>query len=85
MLALVSLESKELIPILSAHIYTVCPTAIPKLPSPTSDASEDALMKSLGMAKDKKGEYETFDRFLSRTEVRSNLTYGRGAVDNQLY
>ena len=70
MLALVSLENKELIPILSAHIYTVCPTAIPKLPSPSTDASEEALMKSLGMSKDKKGEYETFARFLTRTEVR---------------
>lgn len=69
MLALVSIESKELMPIMAAHIYTVCPTAIPKLPSPSTDASEDALMKSLGMSKDKKGEYETFDRFLTRTEV----------------
>lgn len=70
MLALISLENKELGPVLEAHIYTVCPTAIPKLPTPSTDASEEALMKSLGMAKDKKGEYETFSRFLLRTEVR---------------
>jgi len=40
-----------------------------KLPSPAADATEEALMQSLGMAKNKKGEYETFDRFLLRTEV----------------
>jgi GLE1-like protein len=72
MLALISLENKELCPVLEAHIYTVCPTAIPQLPTPSSDASEEALMKSLGMAKDKNGEYETFSRFLLRTEVNQN-------------
>jgi hypothetical protein len=71
MLAMVSLENKELVPILAAHIYTVCPTAIPTLPTPTPDASEDELMSSLGMLKDKNGEYEPFDKFLTRTEVRS--------------
>jgi hypothetical protein len=69
MLAMVSLENKELVPILAAHIYTVCPTAIPTLPTPAPGASEDELMSSLGMIKGKNGEYETFDRFLSRTEV----------------
>lgn len=69
MLAMVSVENKELVPILAAHIYTVCPTAIPTLPTPAPSASEDELMESLGMIKDKKGEYESFDRFLSRTEV----------------
>ena len=69
MLAMVSLENKEIVPILAAHVYTVCPTAIPTLPSPKKDASEDELMESLGMLKDKHGEYETFDKFLSRTEV----------------
>ena len=68
MLALVSVDSKELIPIFAAHIYTICPIAIPKLPTPAEDATEDALMKSLGMAQDKNGEYETFARFLLRTE-----------------
>jgi len=33
MLALVSLENKELVPILAAHVYTVCPTAIPLVSS----------------------------------------------------
>ena len=69
MLSLISLENKDFVPILAAHIYTVCPTAIPKLPSVSEDASEEALMESLGMAKDKNGEYETFSRFLLRTEV----------------
>lgn len=68
MLAMVSLENKELVPILAAHIYTVCPTAIPTLPTPAPNASEDELMSSLGMQKDKKGEYESFDKFISRTE-----------------
>lgn len=69
MLSMVSLENKELVPILAAHIYTVCPTAIPALPSLAPDASEDDVMASLGMLKDKNGEFETFDKFLSRTEV----------------
>jgi GLE1-like protein len=70
MLTMVSLEHKELVPILAAHVYSVCPTAIPTLPSPKKDATEDELMESLGMQKDKNGEFETFDKFLSRTEVR---------------
>ena len=72
MLAMVSTEAKELVQILAAHIYTACPTAIPTLPHPSKDSSEEELMEGLGMAKDKNGEYETFERFLSRTEVRSN-------------
>jgi GLE1-like protein./Zinc finger C-x8-C-x5-C-x3-H type (and similar). len=54
--------------LLTAHIYSVCPTAIPTLPSPADGCSELELMESLGMQKDKKGEYESFDRFLARTE-----------------
>jgi hypothetical protein len=69
MCALVSVDNKELIPVLAAHIYTVCPTAIPTLPTPSSDASEEELMQSLGMLKGKNGEFETFERFLARTEV----------------
>jgi hypothetical protein len=48
---------------------TVCPTAIPKLPTPSADATEEELMESLGMIKGKNGEFEAFERFLSRTEV----------------
>jgi hypothetical protein len=73
MLAMVSLENKEIGPILAAHVYTVCPTAIPTLPSPKKDATEDELMESLGMQKDKNGEYESFDKFLTRTEVSVRL------------
>lgn len=72
MLSMVSLENKELVPILAAHIYTVCPTAIPTLPSISPSASEEELMLGLGMLRDKKGEFETFDRFLRRTEVSSH-------------
>jgi GLE1-like protein/CCCH-type zinc finger len=46
----------------------VCPTAIPALPKPDKDATEDELMESLGMAKNKTGEFESFERFLQRTE-----------------
>jgi hypothetical protein len=70
MCALVSVDNKELVSVLAAHIYTVCPTAIPTLPTPSSDASEEELMQSLGMLKGKNGEFETFERFLARTEVR---------------
>lgn len=56
-------------PILAAHVYTVCPVAIPALPTPSKDASEDEFMESLGMLREKDGEFETFEKFLSRTEV----------------
>lgn len=69
MLAMLSVDNKDLVPVLTAHVYTVCPTAMPTLPNPSKDVSEDVLMESLGMSKDKKGEYETFEKFLSRTEV----------------
>ena len=69
MLALLSVDNKDLIPVMAAHIYTVCPMAIPKLPTPAPDASEEELMKSLGMSQKDNGEFETFDRFLLRTEV----------------
>lgn len=68
MVAMISLENKELVPILAAHIYTVCPIAIPTLPKPAPGASEDDLMHSLGMIKDKNGEFESWGRFSSRTE-----------------
>jgi hypothetical protein len=75
MLALVIAENKDLAPVMQAHVFTVCPTAVPNLPTPAPDASEDDLMKSLGMLKTKDGEYETFDRFLSRTEVCRRVIY----------
>jgi len=69
MLALVSEEAKDIGSVLAAHIYTVCPTAVPTLPHPAPDSSEDEVMESLGMLKLKDGQYETFERFLARTEV----------------
>jgi hypothetical protein len=65
---MVSSEIEGFAPIFEAHIYSVCPTAIPALPKPDKDATEDELMESLGMAKNKNGEFESFERFLHRTE-----------------
>jgi GLE1-like protein/CCCH-type zinc finger len=78
MLAIISTEHRELIPVLTAHIYKVCPTAIPALPALPADASEDEFMKSLGMLQiSKDGEvpikYESFERFLNRTESLISL------------
>ena len=67
-IALIAAEVKELSPLIMAHVYKVCPAAIPRAPSVGTDTSEDELMDSLGMIKDKSGGYETFDRFLNRTE-----------------
>lgn len=75
MLALVSVDNKDLNLVLAAHIYTVCPIAVPTLPTPSENASEDELMESLGMLKKKDGSFETFERFLSRTEVGSESAY----------
>ncbi len=60
--------STDFVKILMAHIYTICPIAIPTLPTPKPGCDEEELMKSLGMQKQKNGEYETFERFLARTE-----------------
>ena len=69
-MAILSVSVKELSSIISAHLFTVCPTLIPSLPnSNVKDMSETELMESLGMARLKDGEFETFDRFLNRTEV----------------
>jgi hypothetical protein len=76
MLALVANDNKDLGPVLAAHIYTVCPTAIPTLPTPSPNASEDELMESLGMQKKEDGTFESFERFLHRTEVRAQAGLG---------
>lgn len=65
---MVSAEIDDFATILEAHIYSVCPTAIPVLPKPNKESSENELMESLGMAKNKTGEFESFERFLQRTE-----------------
>ena len=68
MLAQCANESKDLCPILAAHIYTVCPVCIPRLPSDVSSESDEAFMEELGMLRKPDGEFETFERFLTRTE-----------------
>lgn len=73
MVALVSVDAKDFVPVMTAHIFTVCPTAVPTLPLPSDDASEDELMESLGMLRGKGGEFESFERFLSRIEVKRVL------------
>lgn len=68
MIAVVASENKDVIPVLTAHIYTVCRIAIPSLPDSVSNASEDEFMLSLGMLRDKNGDFESWDRFSARTE-----------------
>lgn len=70
MLAFLSIDNPDMNPIVAAHLYTVCPYVIPKLPSASADASEEDFMKDLGMTQDKDGKFETFEAFLARTEVR---------------
>jgi len=78
MFAQVSLMCEEINPVLEGHLYMVCPMAIPTL-SLNDDSNnegggsnknnEDDLMTGLGMIRDKKtGEFESFDKFLNRTE-----------------
>ena len=86
MLCHVAALVKDIVPVLTAHIYTVCPTAIPTLPSSSSSSSvstetdtttnnnnnnseEDNFMIQLGMIRQKDGHFESFERFLYRTEV----------------
>lgn len=82
MLAIVAAQVKDIVPVLTAHIYTVCPTAIPTLPLTVStdttnlnSNSEDDFMTQLGMIRQKDGNFESFERFLSRTEVSSCLLF----------
>jgi hypothetical protein len=69
--------SKEFVNIMMAHVYTVCPTAIPTLPTPKPGCNELELKESLGMIKGKNGEYEKFDRFMHRTEVSESTSVCR--------
>jgi GLE1-like protein len=69
MLAIVASQYKDVVPMMAAHIYSVCPIAIPALPSISADASEDELMDGLGMLKQKDGTYESFSRYIARNEV----------------
>ena len=83
MFATVSMGCEELGPVLEGHLYSVCPLCIPALSlnqDTTNDGvggvvggeggeDENDLMTSLGMLRDKNGEFESFDKFLHRTEV----------------
>ena len=76
-LAIIAADHRDFVPMMAAHVHTVCPIAIPTLPEP--GASENDFMAGLGMIKDKKtGDFETFDRFLTRTEV-SGVSIKEGA------
>lgn len=86
MFAQVSVHCEEIGPVLEGHLYTVCPTAIPTLSldkdggggKGKDDENNDNLMESLGMIRDKDGEFESFDKFLHRTEVSENdAKYGK--------
>ncbi|CAJ1948275.1 unnamed protein product [Cylindrotheca closterium] len=70
MIARVASENNNVIPVLEAHIYKVCPMAIPRFPhnEAGNKTSDDELMKNLGMQRDKSGDFESWDRFVSRTE-----------------
>jgi hypothetical protein len=82
MLAMVSVQNKNLSAVFSAHVYTVCPTAIPTLPTPKADASEDDVMTGLGMQRNKKtGDFESFPQFLARTE---NIVAFMAAIQSSL-
>ena len=68
-MASVAVAARDMVSVLTAHIYTVCPLAIPCLPS-SQTTDETEFMKGLGMLQDARtGEFESFDRYLSRTEV----------------
>ena len=91
MLSLVAAHVKDIVPVLTAHIYTVCPTAIPTLPSTTEQRSnhndnsdEDDFMIQLGMIRQKDGNFESFERFLSRTEVRIQTCCRYNLFENYL-
>ena len=74
--ARVSVRCPEIRPLLEGHLYRVCPTAVPALSLAVArdrngDGTNDGedLMESLGMIRDRDGKFESFDKFLHRTEV----------------
>jgi hypothetical protein len=73
--ASISLHCEELKDVLEGHLYTVCPMGVPVLEmgsegdGGTGSNEEEKWMESLGMIREKSGEFESFDRFLHRTEV----------------
>ena len=83
MFAHVSTQCEELGPLLEAHLYGVCPTAIPTMSLTSAggggeeggEEDEEELMESLGMIRDKEGKFESFDKFLNRTEVSTFVLF----------
>ena len=71
--ALISTQCEELHGMLEGHIYRVCPTAVPVLEMAYDEdaggTEEERWMEGLGMVREKSGEFESFDKFLHRTEV----------------
>jgi hypothetical protein len=72
--AMTSTQCPELNDVLEGHLYGVCPMGVPVLEMGGDDSrgelsEEDRWMESLGMIRDKEGAFESFDKFLHRTEV----------------
>ena len=72
--AMISTQCPELNDVLEGHLYGVCPMGVPVLEMGGDDSrgelsEEDRWMESLGMIRDKEGAFESFDKFLHRTEV----------------
>ncbi|KAL3789955.1 hypothetical protein ACHAWO_002009 [Cyclotella atomus] len=70
-------NGEELNRMLEGHLYRVCPSAVPALEMEfdndggNNDAvvsEEDRWMEKLGMIREKNGDFESFDKFLQRTE-----------------
>jgi len=62
----VASEIPGFIPTMEAYIYDACPLALPVHLG--KEASKEDFSDSLGMKKNKDGTYESFERFLQRTE-----------------
>jgi len=62
----VASEIPEFIPTMEAYIYDACPLALPA--SLGKETSNEDFSEKLGMKKNKDGGYESFERFLQRTE-----------------
>jgi hypothetical protein len=69
MLTHISCKNKDINHILEAHIFTVCPAAVPMLPTSATNTTDEEFMKNLGMIQGSDGSNESFERFILRTEV----------------
>jgi len=64
--ATVASKVPEFVPIFEAYVYDTCPLALPV--SFENENDQKDFSESLGMKKEKDGEFESFERFLQRTE-----------------